>query len=88
MTTAKKAVSLGFMTHSLSQVFASPLGALLEESCPLRFFVPNKAALEPNITDIYQRLGLTMNAIHTIATGRPQRDIYYLNVARNCLDCL
>jgi type IV secretory pathway VirB4 component len=77
MTTAKKAVSLGFMTHSLSQVFDSPLGPLLEESCPMRFFVPNKAAEEPNIAAIYQRMGLTPQAIRTIATARPQRDIYY-----------
>ena len=46
MTTRKKSVSLGFMTHSLSQVFASPLGALLEEGCPTRFFLPMPAALE------------------------------------------
>jgi type IV secretion system protein VirB4 len=77
MTTAKKAVSLGFLTHSLSQVFSSPLGPLLEESCPLRFFVPNKAAEEPNIAEIYARMGLTPQAIRTIATARPQRDIYY-----------
>jgi len=35
------------------------------------------AAMEPNITEIYLRMGLTMNAIRTIATARPQRDVYY-----------
>src|SRR5262249_61658801 len=54
-----------------------PLGPLPEESCPLRFFVPNKAAEEPNIAEIYARMGLTPQAIRTIAIGRPQRDIYY-----------
>jgi type IV secretion system protein TrbE len=77
MTTRKKSVSLGFMTHSLSQVFDSPLGALLEEGCPTRFFLPMPAALEPNIAAIYTRLGLSHNAIRTIATARPQRDVYY-----------
>src|SRR5712691_4289758 len=77
MTTRKKSVSLGFMTHSVSQVFASPLGQLLEEGCPTRFYLPMPAALEPNIAEIYLRLGLTMNAIRTIATARPQRDVYY-----------
>jgi type IV secretory pathway VirB4 component len=77
MTTRKKSVSLGFMTHSLSQVFDSPLGTLLEEGCPTRFFLPMKSALEPNIAAIYLRLGLTPNAIRTIATARPQRDVYY-----------
>jgi type IV secretory pathway VirB4 component len=77
MTTRKKSVSLGFMTHSLSQVFESPLGTLLEEGCPTRFFLPMKSAREPNIAAIYTRLGLSANAILTIATGRPQRDVYY-----------
>jgi type IV secretion system protein VirB4 len=77
MTTRKKGVSLGFMTHSLIQVFDSPLGALLEEGCPTRFFLPMPAALEPNIAAIYQRMGLTATAIRTIATARPQRDVYY-----------
>src|SRR4029450_7480004 len=37
MTSAKKNVSLGIATHSISQVFGSPLGPLLEEACPSRF---------------------------------------------------
>lgn len=77
MTTAKKAVSLGFLTHSLEQVFGSVLGVLLTEACPARFFMPNPSALEPNIYDIYARMGLADNAIHQIATARPQRDVYY-----------
>jgi type IV secretion system protein VirB4 len=77
MTTRKKSVSLGFMTHSLSQVFGSPLGTLLEEGCPTRFFLPMPSALEPNIAEIYRRMGLTWNAIRTIAMARPQRDVYY-----------
>jgi type IV secretion system protein VirB4 len=77
MTTRKKSVSLGFMSHSLEQIFTSPLGALLEEGCPTRFFLPNPAALEPRIGRIYADLGLTESAIRTIATARPQRDVYY-----------
>jgi type IV secretion system protein TrbE len=77
MTTCKKNVSLGFSTHSLSQVFSSALGPLLEEGCPSRFFLPMTAALEPNIAEIYMRLGLTENALRTIVTSRPQRDVYY-----------
>jgi type IV secretion system protein VirB4 len=77
MTTRKKSVSLGFMTHSLSQVFSSPLGTLLAEGCPTRFFLANKEALTPMIMEIYERIGLTRAAIQLIATARPQRDIYY-----------
>ena len=47
MTTRKKSVSLVFMTHSLSQVFDSALGPLLEEGCPTRFYLPMPAAKEP-----------------------------------------
>ena len=78
MTTRKKNVSLGFSTHSLSQVFSSALGPLLEEGCPSRFFLPTTAAMEPAIAEIYMRLGLTTNALRTIATSRPQRDVYYM----------
>jgi type IV secretion system protein TrbE len=77
MTTRKQSVSLGFGTHSLSQVFSSPLGGLLEEGCPTRFFLPMPSAMEPNIAAIYERMGLTANAIRLIATARPQRDVYY-----------
>jgi type IV secretion system protein VirB4 len=79
MTTRKKSVSLGFMTHSLIQVFGAgaTLGTLLVEGCPTRFFLANKEALTPMITEIYERIGLTRAAIHLIATARPQRDIYY-----------
>src|SRR5262249_14791664 len=77
MTTRKKAVSLGFMTHSLEQVFTSAIGTLLQEGCPTRFYLPMPAALEPNIRAIYTKMSLTENTIRTIATPRPQRDGYY-----------
>ena len=76
-TTAKKAVSVGFSTHSLVKVFGGALGTLLQEACPTRFYLPNGAALEPDIYDIYTRLGLTDPAIQLIATARPQRDAYF-----------
>jgi type IV secretory pathway VirB4 component len=76
MTSAKKHVSLGFATHSLSQVFGSALGPLLQEGCLSRFFLPMTAALEPEIAQIFAKLGLTENALRTIATSRPQRDVY------------
>jgi type IV secretion system protein VirB4 len=76
-TTAKKAVSVGFSTHSLVKVFGGPLGTLLQEACPTRFCLPNGAALEPDIYAIYQRLGYTDQAIQQIARARPQRDCYF-----------
>jgi type IV secretion system protein TrbE len=77
MTTAKKNVSLGFFTHSLSQVFDSRLGPLLLESCPTRFILPNKAARAPQMAEIYARMGLNEEEIGLIATARPQREYYF-----------
>jgi type IV secretion system protein TrbE len=99
MTTRKKSVSLGFMTHSLSQVFSSPLGTLLEEACPGRFYVANPEAAKPDIRKIYRQIGLEDPAIDQIATMRPQRDYYYelrevgqrpfsLNFSPFILDCI
>src|SRR5262249_13613368 len=45
--------------------------------CPTRLYLPMPAAMEPNIAAIYTRMGLTSTAIRTIATARPQRDVYY-----------
>ena len=78
MTTRKKNVSLGFSTHSLSQVFSSALGPLLEEGCPHRFFLPMTAALEPNIPRHFPG----SSDSRTMRCGRlppagPQREVYY-----------
>src|SRR5262249_24399322 len=77
MTTAKKSVSLGFMTHSLTQVFASRLGPLPDTGSAHRLYMPNAHALEQDSRAIYQLMGLTSTAIRQIATARPQRDVYY-----------
>ena len=77
-TKAKKAVSLGFSTHSLIKVFGGPLGTLLQEACPSRFMLPNGAALEPDIYAVYQRLGLTDPAIQLVARAQPQRDVFFV----------
>jgi len=82
-TTRKKAVSLGFMTHSLSDIFGRDLGQLTElgpmllESCPVRFYVANPEASKPTIRTIYRQIGLDDTAIDQIAIMRPQREYYY-----------
>ena len=77
MTTRKRGVSLGFFTHSISQVFASALGALLMEGCPTWYMLPNPAAKSPELADIYRRMGFNDRQIDLISTARPQRDVYY-----------
>lgn len=78
-TTRKKSVSLGFMTHSLADVFSeeNKMGPMLVESCPVRFYLANPEASKPMIRAIYRRLGLEDTAIEQIALSRPQRDVYY-----------
>jgi type IV secretion system protein VirB4 len=82
-TTRKKAVSLGFMTHSLSDIFGRDVGQLTElgpmllESCPMRLYVANPEAAKPTIRAIYRQIGLDDTAIDQIAVMRPQRDFYY-----------
>jgi type IV secretory pathway VirB4 component len=77
MTTRKRGVSLGFFTHSISQVFASDLGPLLMESCPTWYILPNPAAKSPELAAIYSRMGFNDRQIDLISTARPQRDVYY-----------
>jgi len=79
VTTAKKYVSMGFFTHSLTQVFESPLGALLIESCPATFALPNPAARTPKMAAVYAQMGFNPAEIGIISSLRPQRDIYYAN---------
>ena len=82
-TTRKKAVSLGFMTHSLADIFGaeegrmSDMGPMLVESCPVRFYLANPEAAKPTIRAIYRRIGLEDTAIDQVAVMRPQRDAYY-----------
>jgi type IV secretion system protein VirB4 len=77
MTTRKRGVSLGFFTHSISQVFTSALGALLMESCPTWYMLPNPAAKSPELAAIYGRMGFNDRQVDLISTARPQRDVYY-----------
>jgi type IV secretion system protein TrbE len=76
-TTAKRNVSLGFFTHSLTQVFESPLGSLLQESCSSVFAMPNPQAKTPRIARIYQDLGYNDMEISIIGRMQPQRECYY-----------
>lgn len=75
--TRKFNVSMGFLTNSLEDVFNSPLGALLLQSCPTRYFLPDQSATDPQLADIYHKLGLTAEEVQSIATAHLYRDVYY-----------
>jgi type IV secretion system protein TrbE len=104
-TARKLGVSVGFATHSLEDLFGkeSPIGeemaAILLESCPVRFYLPNPEASKASIRPIYRRLGLEDPAIDQIAVMQPRRDVYYelremgqrpivLKFPRIILDCI
>ena len=76
-TTAKRGVSLGITTHSVEKILSSRLGQIIIESCKHRFYLPNRGALQKHIRAVYEEMGLPENAIRTIATLRPQRDVLY-----------
>ena len=76
-TTAKRGVSLGIATHSVEKVLQSALGRIIIESCKHRFYLPNRGALQKKIREIYEEMGLPDNAMRTIASLRPQRDVLY-----------
>lgn len=80
MTTRKKGVALGFLINALHQISRSPLGLMLHDNCPTRYFLPNPDATSPTISRIYEDFGLTREEIQQIGTARPQRDVYYSNV--------
>ena len=76
-TTAKRGVSLGIATHSVEKVLQSALGRIIIESCKHRYYLPNRGAMQKKIREIYEEMGLPENAIRTIASLRPQRDVMY-----------
>jgi len=80
MTTRKKSVALGFMINALHQVANSPLGLMLQDNCPTRYFLPNPDATSEQMAKVYTNFGLTDEEIRQIGTARPQRDVYYSNV--------
>jgi type IV secretion system protein VirB4 len=75
-TLRKKNASVIFATQSLSDIDGSAIAPAIIESCPTRIFLPNERAIEPQITAIYQRFGLTDRQIEIIARATPKRDYY------------
>jgi type IV secretion/conjugal transfer VirB4 family ATPase len=75
-TLRKKNASVIFATQSLSDIDGSPIAPAIVESCPTRLFLPNERAIEPQITEIYQRFGLNDRQIEIVARATPKRDYY------------
>jgi type IV secretion system protein VirB4 len=75
-TLRKKNASVLFATQSLSDIDASAIAPAIIESCQTRILLPNERAIEPQITAIYRRFGLSDRQIEIIAQAIPKREYY------------
>lgn len=76
-TLRKRNVSVIFATQSVEDALSSSVASSLLESCPSRIFLPNDRALEPNIYEKYNELGLNDRQIQIIANATPKREYYF-----------
>jgi type IV secretion system protein VirB4 len=76
-TLRKKNASVVFATQSLADLEASPLAAVLAESCLARIFLPNPRAREPAQAAAYRRFGLSERQMEILALAQPKRDYWF-----------
>jgi type IV secretion system protein VirB4 len=76
-TLRKANVGVIFATQSIDDALNSEIAATLVESCPVRIFLPNDRATEPQSAEAYVRLGLNERQIRLIANALPRRQYYY-----------
>jgi type IV secretion system protein VirB4 len=75
-TLRKKNASVIFATQSLSDIEASAIASAIIESCPTRLLLPNDRAIEPQITAVYRRFGLSDRQVEILARATPRQDYY------------
>ncbi|WP_299507615.1 conjugal transfer protein TrbE [uncultured Roseobacter sp.] len=75
-TLRKKNASVIFATQSLADIDGSDIAPAIVESCPMRIFLPNERAFEPQIAATYRSFGLNDRQIEIIARATPKRDYY------------
>jgi type IV secretion system protein VirB4 len=84
-TLRKLNVSVIFATQSVEDALNSPIASSLLESCPSRIFLPNDRALEPNIHEKYEELGLNDKQVNILAHAVAKRQYYYQSHQGNAL---
>ncbi|QUD90147.1 conjugal transfer protein TrbE [Phenylobacterium montanum] len=75
-TLRKKNAAVVFATQSLADIDGSAIAPAIIESCPTRIFLANERALEPQVTAIYRRFGLSDRQIEIVSRAQPKRDYY------------
>jgi len=84
-TLRKHNVSVIFATQSVADALNSSLVSALNESCPSRIFLPNDRAMEPNVAEGYESLGLNSRQIQILSHATPKRQYYFQSYKGNCL---
>jgi len=73
----KKNVSVIFATQSVADASDHFIAPTLLEACVGRVFLPNDRALEPQIKESYQRLGLNEKQLMLLTQATPKKNYYY-----------
>jgi len=68
---------LGFLTQSLEDIFKSPIGLEIIQACVTQYFMPNPAALKPEILKLHTKIGLTERQTELIAYAEPKQEYYF-----------
>ena len=76
-TLRKANVGVVFATQAIGDALDSAIATTLVEACPVRIFLPNDRALEPESASAYARLGLNQRQIQLIGHAVPRRQYYY-----------
>ena len=84
-TLRKLNVSVVFATQSVDDTLKSEICTALIESCASRVFLPNDRALEPNIMEAYQDLGLNDRQIEILSGAIAKRQYYFESSRGNAL---
>jgi type IV secretion/conjugal transfer VirB4 family ATPase len=84
-TLRKLNVSVIFATQSVDDTLNSSISSALIESCPSRIYLPNDRALEPNVRNAYEQLGLNERQIQILANAIPKRQYYFESHKGNAL---
>ena len=84
-TLRKLNVSVIFATQSVDDALNSDISSALIESCPSRIYLPNDRALEPNVRQAYEQLGLNDRQIQILSSAIPKRQYYFESHKGNAL---
>jgi type IV secretion system protein VirB4 len=76
-TLRKANVGVVFATQAIDDALESAIATTLVEACPVRIFLPNDRALEPQSAAAYTRLGLNQRQLQLIGHAVPRRQYYY-----------